>query len=58
MTHAATPRLRRISLLLALAFPADAAFARDAELDTVVVSASGFEQELKQAPASISRSRL
>lgn len=54
MTHAATPRLRRISLLLALAFPADAAFARDAELDTVVVSASGFEQELKQAPASIS----
>ncbi len=50
------PRLRNTVLLAALAFPATA-FAQGAEpgtqLQEVVVSASGFEQEIKNAPASI-----
>lgn len=41
------------ALALALAFVAPA-FAQDAQLREVVVTASGFEQEIKQAPASIS----
>ncbi|PKO57609.1 MAG: TonB-dependent receptor, partial [Betaproteobacteria bacterium HGW-Betaproteobacteria-19] len=50
------PRIRRTALLLALAFPMSAAQAQGSasqQLGEVVVSASGFEQEIKNAPASI-----
>ncbi|MDO9598722.1 MAG: TonB-dependent receptor [Azoarcus sp.] len=50
------PRIRRTTLLLALAFPMSAALAQGSasqQLGEVVVSASGFEQEIKNAPASI-----
>lgn len=51
------PRIRRTALVLALAFPMSAALAQSStsqQLGEVVVSASGFEQEIKNAPASIS----
>ena len=63
MSNAALSRARRIRWqprLLALAAaatcagPAAFAQARESTMEEVVVSASGFEQELKNAPASIS----
>lgn len=51
-----SPRLKRSALLLALAFPTVAAFAQSSNapvLGDVVVSASGFEQDIKNAPATI-----
>lgn len=54
MAHTATPRLRRTALLIGLIFPAGAAFAQEQQLGSVVVSATGFEQKITDAPASIS----
>ncbi|WP_341643482.1 TonB-dependent receptor domain-containing protein [Thauera sp. SDU_THAU2] len=54
MPHTAIPRLRRTALLLALGLSSSATFAQEQQLGSVVVSASGFEQDLKEAPASIS----
>ncbi|ENO88623.1 TonB-dependent receptor domain-containing protein [Thauera linaloolentis] len=54
MAHTATPRLRHTALLISLAFPASTAFADDQQLGSVVVSATGFEQKVTDAPASIS----
>ena len=50
------PQLRRSALFVALALPLVATAHTEApkRLDDVVVSASGFEQEIKEAPASIS----
>ncbi len=45
--------LRHSALLISLAI-AGVSHAQDKQLSTVVVSASGFEQELQEAPASIS----
>ena len=52
-------RLSVLSLVLAGTFPLNAALAQDTDapsvdLGTMVVTASGFEQSIKQAPASIS----
>jgi len=45
---------RPVSLAITLALAAPAAFAQEAELDEVVVTAAGFEQKITDAPASIS----
>lgn len=54
-----TYRLSMLSLVLASTFPLNIAIAQQTEgpsvdLGTMVVTASGFEQSIKQAPASIS----
>ena len=51
---ACPPRKSSLSILVATLGVAGSAFAQSATLSEVVVSASGFEQQVKDAPASIS----
>ena len=53
MAQTSSLRLKRTTALVLLALSSASSIAQEKQLNTVVVSASGFEQDIKEAPASI-----